>query len=352
MCHPLWIRVLWATLACTFFVHAQRPEPEQRPVQVFVLAGQSNMEGKAKNSVYNEQLASPDYVESMEPFCHDGEWEERRNVFVKFGKRHGKLNLGFGSPGRTGVELAFGNRMGFDVYQPVLLIKTAWGGRSLYRDFRPPSAGLPSGDELKQELKQQLEKFPKQHSKERLSADRPTMEQVRAAYGRYYRAMIQEVQDTLKNCDELFPELKGKPKQLSGFVWFHGWNDQYGGVERHYEALLRHLIDDVRKDMEAPELPVVIGVMGQNGPKPAQGAMRVIQRAQLAVAADERYAKSVRAVRTDKLVDIQAWMLYPDWQKKPEKWALYGSDHPITTWGARSGPIGSDSLLPTRCWNS
>ena len=70
---------------------------------------------------------------------------------------------------------------------------------------------------------------------------------------------------------------------MAGFVWFQGWNDQYGGAEHEYESNMAHFIRDVRKDLKAPQLPFVIGVMGQNGSKPAKGAMLTIQTAQLAM---------------------------------------------------------------------
>ena len=64
--------------------------------------------------------------------------------------------------------------------------------------------------------------------------------------------------------------MKGKTLEVAGFVWFQGWNDQYGGQDE-YESNMKHFIEDVRKDLKSPKLPFVIGVMGQNGsnPRPA-----------------------------------------------------------------------------------
>jgi hypothetical protein len=64
--------------------------------------------------------------------------------------------------------------------------------------------------------------------------------------------------------------------ELAGFVWFQGWNDlvdggaypnrnQRGGYDR-YTEYLEHLIRDVRKELNAPKLPFVIGVIGVGGP--------------------------------------------------------------------------------------
>ena len=40
---------------------------------------------------------------------------------------------------------------------------------------------------------------------------------------------------------------------------------------------MMHFIKDVRKDLAAPNLPFVIAAMGQNGSKPAAGAMLTVR---------------------------------------------------------------------------
>ena len=62
-------------------------------------------------------------------------WIERDDVWIKFLDRKGKLTVGYGSPGCIGPELEFGTVVGDRYDEQVLLIKPAWGGRSLYRDF-------------------------------------------------------------------------------------------------------------------------------------------------------------------------------------------------------------------------
>jgi hypothetical protein len=55
------------------------------------------------------------------------------------------LTVGYGAFGtggnRIGPEYLFGLTMEDRLKEPVLIIKTSWGGRSLHTDFRPPSAG-------------------------------------------------------------------------------------------------------------------------------------------------------------------------------------------------------------------
>ena len=81
---------------------------------------------------------------------------------------------------------------------------------------------------------------------------------------------------------------------------------------------MKHFIDDVRKDLRTPKLPFVIGVMGQNGSKPATGAMLTIQKAQLSMNDVPEFKGNVKAIRTDVLVDKAAEDLYPTWRQNPE----------------------------------
>ena len=58
------------------------------------------------------------------------------------GVKTGKLTTGFGADkNKIGPELTFGIYMQKRIGQPILIIKTAWGGKSINTDFRPPSAG-------------------------------------------------------------------------------------------------------------------------------------------------------------------------------------------------------------------
>ena len=256
---------------------------EVKPVKVFLLAGQSNMEGKAPNTLLDYQAEAPATKELFQHFRKDGKWIVRDDVFIKFLDRKGPLTVGYGSPNRTGAELEFGWMMGDHFAEPVLLIKAAWGGHSLVKLFRSPSAGLPSDENLQAELKQAQERVQKDNEKNKRNNPIPTMEDIKKPYGSSYRNMLAEVKETFDNCATMFPTLKGRKLELAGFVWFQGWNDQYGGAENEYASNMKHFIKDVRKDLGAPNLPFVIAAMGQNGSKPASGAMLTIRDAQMAM---------------------------------------------------------------------
>ena len=53
-------------------------------VKVFVLAGQSNMEGKARNTLLDYQAEAPDTKDFFAHLRKDGKWIVRDDVFIKF----------------------------------------------------------------------------------------------------------------------------------------------------------------------------------------------------------------------------------------------------------------------------
>ena len=315
-------------------------------VKVFILAGQSNMEGKVQNKLLEYQ-ATDDKTKKL--FAHlrmDGKWIERDDVMIKYLNRHGKLTKGYGSRDRTGIELQLGHTLGDHYEEPVLLIKTAWGGHSLYQKFRSPSAGLPSDQKLAEELKKARERTKKNNEKRKQNDPLPTIEDIKAGYGVSWREMLKEVRGTLENYETLFPSLRGASPEICGFVWFQGWNDQYNGAETKYASNLEHFIKDVRNQFKSPELPFVIGVMGQNGSKEPKGAMKVIQEAQISM---EKLPK-VKAVRTDVLIDKAAEALYPTWRKNIQEWEMTGSDHAYhylgsAIWHNRMGKAFAEAVI-------
>ena len=322
----------------------------QDTVRVFILAGQSNMVGKAQNKLLDYQATAPE-TQSLFAHLREGDqWIVRDDVLIRFGDRHGGLTIGYGSPNRTGMELEFGTQLGNHFQEPVLLIKTAWGGHSLYRKFRSPSAGMPSEERLKQELENAQKSVRKRNEKNNRDDPLPTLQGIAEVYGSSYRSMLGQVRDTEKNYATMFPTLKGKQLEIAGFVWFQGWNDQYNGAELEYASNMKHFIHDVREEFDEPNLPFVIAVMGQNGSKPAKNAMLTIQQAQLAMESLPEYQGNVKAVRTDVLIDKQAETLFPTWRDNVEQWERTGSDFPYhylgsAIWFNRIGQATSAAML-------
>ena len=123
-----------------------------KPLKVYILAGQSNMTGMVKTSTFEHIKMDPETAKDFEAlFDEDGDPVVLDEVYVSCwpkgdNEAKGPLAPRFGAgAGETndsiGPEYPFGVYMHKALDEPVLIIKTAKGGQSLYDDFRPPSAG-------------------------------------------------------------------------------------------------------------------------------------------------------------------------------------------------------------------
>ncbi len=291
-----------------------------KPLKVFILAGQSNMEGHAKVETFDyigEDPATAPLLAQMRGA--DGQGRVCDHVWISYftgkfdgsanGEGTGKLTAGFGarddatkSNGKIGPEFTFGLAMDKALDGPVLIIKTAWGGRSLHTNFRPPSAGpYPLSAWQKENYpKQEGHGIPKDFEKWKAEKIQDT--------GVFYRFMIEHVKRVLADPKRVCPAYDAKDGfELAGFVWLQGWNDMVDGHTypdrgkpgrfAAYSEVLAHFIRDVRKDLGAPKMPFVIGVMGIGGAKP-NGDIAAFREAMAAPAALPEFKGNVVAVQT------------------------------------------------------
>jgi alpha-galactosidase len=315
----------------------------QKPIQVFILAGQSNMEGKAKVSVLDYQIRQPATRDLYRGLQRDGKWIERDDVWIKYLGEKGRLTVGYGSPKCIGPELGFGLVVGDHYSERVLLIKTAWGGRSLFRDFRSPSAGLPPADVLDKMLANLRKRQPE-----------ATLEDVKKPFGAAYRAMLGEVETTLANLKKFFPDCAGQEYELAGVVWFQGWNDLIDTTATaEYTRNLTHFINDVRKDLKAPRLPFVIGTLGVDG-KNAGANIQKFRTAQAAILDEAAFKRNVALVKTETFWDMEADAVFKKgWRENLAEWNKVGSDYPYHYLGSprtmlQIGQAFGESMLELR----
>ena len=300
-------------------------QDKTKPVKVFILAGQSNMEGKAKISVIEAQLQNPATRDLYKQLKDGDKWIERDDVWIRYHEHKGKLSVGYHNPkAKTiGPELGFGLVVGDHYAEQVLLIKSAWGGRSVFRDFRSPSAGLPAPEVIEK----MLADAQKQAAKAKKPL--PTMDDIKKPFGASYREMFEEINSTLANLKTYFPDYAGQGYELAGFIWFQGWNDMINaGYTAEYAANMNHFIKDVRKDLKAPKLPFVIGEMGVDGLN-ASANVKKFKAAQAATLDVPEFRGNVALVKTDGFWDLEADTIFrKGWQKHLDEWNKVGSDYP------------------------
>ena len=203
------MRVAVAGLVCNVAAQA-------KPLKVYILAGQSNMQGTADIATFDyigDDPATAPMLKDMrgadgKPRVCEKVWISHYTEDEDLAAASGKLTAGYGgscAPGVLGIqigpEFTFGIYMQKMLDEAILIIKTAWGGKDLYCDFYPPRAATPAYT------------IKPKGGKER-------------EVGLYCRLMMAHVKKVLADPKRVCPAYD--PKQgveVAGFVWFQGWND-------------------------------------------------------------------------------------------------------------------------------
>ena len=271
------------TLLLSFLLIAYASAQSEPPVKIYLMVGQSNMQGKggiegdAGNTL--RHLVNNDPKKEYQFAIDDkGEWVERKDVWIHYDLhpfrelRYGLLKPGDGaSSGQVGPEFGFGHAMGNANKGKVLLIKAAWGGKSIGHNFLPPSIG----------------KYP--------APAEPELDP-----GYFYHRTLQLVDEVTGNMKKFFPDYNGQGVEIAGICWHQGWNDQYGGHDANYETNLAAFIKDIRSTehgLGIPNLPFVIASSGM-----IKNESPVVQ-GQLAIGDTKKYPEfvgNVAVINTDK----------------------------------------------------
>lgn len=273
-----------------------------KPLKVFIMAGQSNMQGKAQVFTIERLNLSADSKQMYQDMkVKDGLPSAVKDAYGVYYtdegiESHGPLKPGYGGTTsantRFGPDYTFAIDMQKHLNEPFLIIKTAWGGKDLLQQFRPPSAG------------------PFEKDKDRKG--QPT--------GYFYNLIIKGVNEVLADPGKYHPAYKpADGYEIAGFVWFQGFNDWISGGYpstgegkkaikdySEYSRLMACLIRDVRKDLKVPKMPFVIGVAGFGGPidDPKDNQYR-FRKAQEAPASLPEFQGNVIAVRTENCWDME-----------------------------------------------
>jgi alpha-galactosidase len=306
---------------------APRSENSNKPLKVYILAGQSNMQGAANISTFDYMGLDPVTAPMLKEMRGaDSKPRVCERVWISLfggqtvgeGEKHGRLTAGYGANDQCiGPEFTFGITMQNLLDQPILLIKTAWGGKSLNTDFRPPSAGPYTLPE------QTLDLFLKHPGGHGIPEDLDQWKAEKAAKtGQHYRLMIEHVKQVLADLKRVYPHYDpAQGYELAGFVWFQGWNDMCDHQTypegdksptgyKHYTDLMVHFIRDVRKDLNAPDLRFVIGTIGVHGDQ-ATGRIANLRPAMAAPAEMPEFKANVAEVDTGQFWDREMEAMEP-----------------------------------------
>ncbi|MEZ5431178.1 MAG: sialate O-acetylesterase [Verrucomicrobiales bacterium] len=273
-----------------------------KPVKVFILLGQSNMFGMGDVGPPEKNGTLEHLTKTEKKFPHlvddAGLWTTRSDVrYVQVMQKGAGMvllnNDWLTVKGRTiGPELQFGHVMGQVLEEPVLVLKSCIGNRSLGWDLLPPGSERFTFEGktyagYKDDTPSWVEGEPKKavpwYAGKQYDDDVANAKKVLADIGTYYPGSRQG--------------------EVAGFVWWQGHKDQNPAHASRYEQNLVSLIKHLREDFKVPDAPFVMATIAFDGWKLAEPGL-TIANAQLAVGDSKKHPEFAGTVKTVEARDF------------------------------------------------
>lgn len=321
------------------------PADLSKPVQVFILMGQSNMFGMGDVGPIEKPGTLEQIVRTGKKYPHlldeAGGWSVRKDVrYVQVMQGRGDKfqlvkNDWHSLQGKAiGPELQFGHIMGHVLDAPVLILKACIGNRSLGWDLLPPGSERYVVDGrtyagYKDTPDSWIEGQPKK--------------EVKWYAGKQYDDDVANAKKVLADLPTYYPGASGY--QVAGFVWWQGHKDQNPVHASRYEQNLVRLIHCLRKDFNAPKAPFVMATIGFDGWNLKEPGLTVA-KAQLALGDPAKHPEFAGSVRT-----IEARDFWPDPAASPnpkQGYHYYRNAGTFMQVGDSLGWAMADLLKPAR----
>jgi len=326
------------------------PPDTTKPVKVYILSGQSNMVGIGYVNDPDPGSLSTVTTEGMFPHMVDdeGAWTVRNDVWYEgvitaTAKKWLTIGCGAGAD-KIGPELQFGHIMGYYHDEPVIVLKTSQGNRSLSWDCLPPGSprfdhsdgytyagygespnrwltagggptpyGWYAGKQYDDYFLDESDMgspgwadatdYPKncqvrnngvtyisKSAHTSSAASEPGIGAQSSTYWNLYSVF--NATDVLDNFDTKFPQWAAQGFEIAGYGWWQGHKDQGEPHASNYEFNLVNFINEVRGYYEnrypantSPDAPFVIATIGFGGWS-LSGAGLTVANAQLAVSGE------------------------------------------------------------------
>ena len=283
-----------------------KPADMTKPVQVFILLGQSNMVGLGKVKGPDGSLEFAVKEKKKYPYLVDeaGAWAERKDVrYARVMSGRGGGMQRFNNEWMTvktcntiGPEFGIAHPLGNAVEAPVLILKSCIGNRSLSWDLLPPGSERfeftvkdRAGVEKKmvyagyKDKPDSWEMDPAKGLKTEPGpwVDKKTGKPIDWYAGKQWDDDLSYAKTVLNELDKHYP---GATKyEVAGFFFWQGEKDAGNpGHAARYEQNLVHFIKSVRKEFNAPKAPFVLATMGESV-KGGEGNGALVLNAHLAV---------------------------------------------------------------------
>jgi hypothetical protein len=263
--------------------------PEQKKkVKVFILMGQSNMVGMGDIQPEEKSgtLTHLIKVDKKFPFLVDDatNWTTRKDVYYYDArlKKGSYLSATSNNGKAIGPELGFGFVMGQMLDEPVLILKTCIGNRSLGWDLLPPGSERYTAEVTERNGKKVTKTFAGYKDTPAFWVEGEAQKTNDWYAGKQYDDDLANAKTALEDLAQIYPDYQGQGYEIAGFVWFQGHKDHFvPAYADRYELNLVNLIKQLRKDYAAPNAKFALATGCGNPGRTGLG--QKIAEAQLAV---------------------------------------------------------------------
>jgi len=251
-------------LATSSIQAADLPDPDgkpadmTKPVQVFIIMGQSNTLEMGK--------VTPE-LGGVYPFMVDdaGKWTVRQDVRnVSVMQKGDSANIYRNdwlatNDKKIGIEIGIGHQLGNAVDAPVMVLKSSIGNRGLGWDLLPP--GSESWEVVDAKTGKTFIYAGYKQSPARW--EKGTEPAPIGWYaGKQYDDDVANAKKILSELDKYYPGAKSY--EVAGFLWWQGDKDMRDPAYYNtYEKHLVNLVKALRKEFNAPKAPFVTASLGQ-----------------------------------------------------------------------------------------
>ena len=267
-----------------------KPADMSKPVQVFIVMGQSNTleMGKVGPADKEGSLEHAVKEKNLYPFLVDdaGNWTTRQDVRnVSVMQKRGNMGVYRNdwltiSGGKIGIEIGIGQQLGHAVEAPVMVLKSSIGNRGLGWDLLPPGSESWEYEDPKSGKTYVYAGYKESPNRWEKGT---TPEPIGWYAGKQYDDDVGNAKKVLAELDKYYPGAKGY--EVAGFVWWQGDKDMRDPAYYNtYEKHLVQLIKALRKDFDAPKAPFVTASLGQTEEGDTESGHGVIMQAMKNVA--------------------------------------------------------------------
>lgn len=296
-----------ALVALTIGLPQTRAADAAKPVQVFILMGQSNMVGAGK--IAGDKEGTLEHaVKTKKKYLYlvdeSGNWVERPDVrYVRVMQGRGGSGMQqFNNEWMTvkacktiGPEFGIAHFVGNAIDAPVMILKSCIGNRSLGWDLLPPGSERFTAEVTERDGRKVLKVFAGYKDRpDQWEAD-PTKgvatepppwldkngKPIDWYAGKQYDDDVSYAKKVLSELDKYYPGATSY--EVAGFFFWQGEKDCGNPVHSaRYEENLVRFIKQLRKDFNAPNAKFVLGTLGESV-KGSGGNGGLVLEAQLAV---------------------------------------------------------------------